>query len=97
MEAVLKNDNLIWINGAGKGYRTSHRYTFVPIPDQDVSSLFEWEGTLEDGGWIFMGTLKDLTFYASEDKYPKTMEQRVATLEADVIDLKAEREARNEL
>ena len=61
MKAVLKNDVLIWINGAEKGYKTSPRYDFIPIPDQDVNSLFEWVGDAE-GEWKFIGTKDDITW-----------------------------------
>ena len=62
MQAVLKNDVLIWINGAEYGHWTSHRYTFVPIPDQDVSSLFEWVGEPIEGQWKFIGTNDDIVW-----------------------------------
>jgi len=60
MEAVLKNSNVIWINGSNYGYKTSPRYDFVPIPEQDVSSLFEWVGDPIEGSWNFIGTNDDI-------------------------------------
>lgn len=81
MEAILKKDKLIWINGAGYGYKTSGRYEFVPIPPQDVSAMFVWvEG--EDGidEWEFIGEYEDLTFYFDAGDLPKS--QHIGILKA---------------
>jgi len=68
MQAVTMNGNLIWINGAGYGYKTSGRYEFFPIPEQDVSALFK-KNEAEDE-WDFIGSLNDITLIFDISELP---------------------------
>lgn len=73
MIAILKDGELVWINGAGYGYKTSGSYEFIPIPPQDVSSMFQWVEVEDDPAmshWEFIGVYEDLELYDPADLLP---------------------------
>jgi len=40
MKALVKDEQVVFINGAGNGYTQDARAASIPIPDQDVSNMF---------------------------------------------------------
>ena len=73
MEAVLRDEKVVWINGAGYGFMAGEILEFKHIADQDVSHLFEWQGDDSDGAWVFLGcALVDLTPISASD-LPKSL------------------------